>query len=109
MREPRGVHAEYQVVVCVRDGRKVPEIKAREELEGRDDGRAFMGMTFGCARCHDHKFDPISIEDYYGLAGIFMSTKTLTKYSVVAELHHFDMSTQEAKERHKKMKERTRK
>ena len=36
-------------------------------------GRAFMGMTFGCARCHDHKFDPISIEDYYGLAGIFMS------------------------------------
>ncbi len=66
-------------------------------------GRAFMGMTFGCARCHDHKFDPISIEDYYGLAGIFMSTKTLTKYSVVAELHHFDMSTQEAKERHKKI------
>ena len=66
-------------------------------------GRAFMGMTFGCARCHDHKFDPISIEDYYGLAGIFMSTKTLTKYSVVAELHHFDMSTQEAKEKHKKI------
>ena len=66
-------------------------------------GRAFMGMTFGCARCHDHKFDPISIEDYYGLAGIFMSTKTLTKYSVVAELHHFDMSTQEVKEQHKKI------
>ena len=60
-------------------------------------GRAFMGMTFGCARCHDHKFDPISIEDYYGLAGIFMSTKTLTKYTVVAELHHFDMSTQRQK------------
>ncbi|MEC8658682.1 MAG: DUF1549 and DUF1553 domain-containing protein [Verrucomicrobiota bacterium] len=66
-------------------------------------GRAFMGMTFGCARCHDHKFDPISIEDYYGLAGIFMSTKTLTKYTVVAELHHFDMSTQEVKEQHKKI------
>ena len=68
-------------------------------------GRAFMGMTFGCARCHDHKFDPISIEDYYGLAGIFMSTKTLTKYTVVAELHHFDMSTQEVKEQHKKISE----
>ena len=66
-------------------------------------GRAFMGMTFGCARCHDHKFDPISIEDYYGLAGIFMSTKTLTKYTVVAELHHFDMSTQEVKEQRKKI------
>ena len=66
-------------------------------------GRAFMGMTFGCARCHDHKFDPISIEDYYGLAGIFMSTKTLTKYSVVAELHHFDMSTEEEKEKRKQI------
>ena len=31
-------------------------------------------MTIGCARCHDHKFDPISAEDYYALAGIFFST-----------------------------------
>lgn len=66
-------------------------------------GRAFMGMTFGCARCHDHKFDPISIEDYYGLAGIFMSTKTLIKYSVVAQLHHHDLSTKEEKERRNKI------
>ena len=27
----------------------------------------FMGLTIGCARCHDHKFDPISMTDYYGL------------------------------------------
>ena len=40
-------------------------------------GRAFMGMTIGCARCHDHKFDPIPTADYYALAGIFMSTKLL--------------------------------
>ncbi len=40
-------------------------------------GRAFLGLTLGCARCHDHKFDPISTEDYYGLAGIFHSTETL--------------------------------
>ena len=66
-------------------------------------GRAFMGMTLGCARCHDHKFDPISIEDYYGLAGIFMSTKTLNKYSVVAQLHHHDLSTEEDKERRNKI------
>ncbi|MCH2024778.1 MAG: DUF1553 domain-containing protein [Verrucomicrobiales bacterium] len=66
-------------------------------------GRAFMGMTLGCARCHDHKFDPISIEDYYGLAGIFMSTKTLTKYSVVAQLHHHDLSPDEDKERRNKI------
>ena len=66
-------------------------------------GRAFIGMTLGCARCHDHKFDPISIEDYYGLAGIFMSTKTLTKYSVVAQLHHHDLSSDEDKERRNKI------
>lgn len=37
-------------------------------------GRAFMGQTIGCARCHDHKFDPITADDYYALAGIFRST-----------------------------------
>jgi hypothetical protein len=40
-------------------------------------GRAFLGMTLGCARCHDHKFDPVPTEDYYALVGIFRSTKTL--------------------------------
>jgi hypothetical protein len=40
-------------------------------------GKAFMGMTIGCARCHDHKFDPFSQEDYYALAAIFRSTKSL--------------------------------
>ncbi|WDQ18492.1 DUF1549 domain-containing protein [Rhodopirellula sp. P2] len=40
-------------------------------------GRAFLGMTFGCARCHDHKFDPITTRDYYAMAGIFRSTRTL--------------------------------
>ncbi|MEW4527671.1 DUF1553 domain-containing protein [Maioricimonas sp. JC845] len=40
-------------------------------------GRAFLGMTLGCARCHDHKFDPIPTHDYYALAGIFRSTETL--------------------------------
>ncbi len=38
--------------------------------------RAFMGLTAGCARCHDHKFDPIPTRDYYSLAGIFRSTET---------------------------------
>lgn len=40
-------------------------------------GQAFLGMTLGCARCHDHKFDPIPTEDYYALAGIFRSTLSL--------------------------------
>ena len=41
-------------------------------------GRAFLGLTLGCARCHDHKFDPVSQEDYYALAGIFRSTEVVT-------------------------------
>ena len=40
-------------------------------------GKAFMGMTLGCVRCHDHKFDPIPQDDYYSLAAIFRSTKSL--------------------------------
>lgn len=40
-------------------------------------GRAIMGMTIACARCHDHKFDPVSTEDYYSLAGIFFSTRVI--------------------------------
>lgn len=43
-------------------------------------GKAFLGMTIGCARCHDHKFDPIPTKDYYALAGIFRSTGTLKNY-----------------------------
>jgi cytochrome c553 len=38
-------------------------------------GRAFLGLTIGCARCHDHKFDPVSQEDYYALYGFFSSTR----------------------------------
>lgn len=40
--------------------------------------RATMGLTLACARCHDHKFDPISQKDYYAVAGIFNSTSTLS-------------------------------
>ena len=40
-------------------------------------GRAFLAMTIACARCHDHKFDPIPTLDYYSIAGIFRSTETM--------------------------------
>jgi len=39
--------------------------------------RAILGVSVACARCHDHKFDPISQRDYYAMAGIFRSTQTL--------------------------------
>ena len=39
--------------------------------------KAFLGLTVACARCHDHKFDPIPTRDYYSLAGIFKSTQSI--------------------------------
>ncbi|MBI1373217.1 MAG: DUF1553 domain-containing protein [Phycisphaera sp.] len=40
-------------------------------------GKSIMGLSLGCARCHDHKFDPVPQTDYYALAGIFRSTDTI--------------------------------
>lgn len=39
-------------------------------------GKAFLGMSFGCARCHDHKFDPVTQHDYYAMAAIFKGTRS---------------------------------
>ena len=58
-----------------------------EQLE--TTARAFMGLTIGCARCHDHKFDPIPTAEYYAMAGIFKSSKTMENFKVVAEWHEF--------------------
>ena len=44
--------------------------------------RVFMALSMGCARCHDHKFDPLDMSDYYALAGIFKSTRTMLSYRV---------------------------
>ena len=41
--------------------------------------RAFLGLTIGCARCHDHKFDPIPQHDYYAIAGVFHSSRSVFK------------------------------
>ncbi len=54
--------------------------KEQSRLDIVDDqidvtGRAFLGLTIACARCHDHKFDAIRAVDYYALAGIFRSTE----------------------------------
>ncbi len=50
---------------------------AADELDDRVDTltRGFLGLTVSCARCHDHKFDPIPTQDYYSLAGVFNSSK----------------------------------
>lgn len=48
-------------------------------------GKTFLGMTFGCARCHDHKFDPVRTDDYYSLVGIFRSTYTMESFTKIAK------------------------
>jgi hypothetical protein len=52
-----------------------------DEWEDRVDivGRGLLGLTVACARCHDHKFDPIGTEDYYALAGVFASTQMFNR------------------------------
>ena len=60
--------------------RNAPEVMA-EEWEDRVDvlSRGLLGLTIACARCHDHKFDPIGTEDYYALAGVFASTEMFNR------------------------------
>ena len=50
--------------------------------------KAFLGLTVACARCHDHKFDPILTSDYYALAGIFASTRTFDDWRRNGSRYH---------------------
>ena len=63
-------------------------------------GRAFLGMTLGCVRCHDHPFDPIPIEEYYSMAGIFRGTNSLVPGNV-ASFHERTLRDQHAAARAK--------
>jgi hypothetical protein len=56
-------------------------------------GRTVLGLTLGCARCHDHKFDPVEQADYYGLAGVFVSTRTMEHFKKVAKWHENPIAT----------------
>jgi cytochrome c553 len=59
-----------------------PEIFRMDVIDEQIEliSRSVLGLSVGCARCHDHKFDPIPTADYYALAGIFRSTETLAGY-----------------------------
>ena len=65
-------------------------------------GKAFQGLTISCARCHDHKLDPIPTSDYYGLYGVLDSSRLVTR---TADTHSADASI---KARMRQLKERIR-
>ena len=50
-------------------------------------GASAMGMTIGCARCHNHKFDPISIRDYYAMSAVFQDIEFGSRFPELAEDH----------------------
>ena len=52
--------------------------------------KAFLGLSIACARCHDHKFDPISTKDYYSLASIFANTRNFEDISPLVSLMYFE-------------------
>ncbi len=69
--------------------------------------RAFMGLTVACARCHDHKFDPIPTRDYYSLASIFASTKSLARVEgTVSQLYFAPLVPKDVADRYNSHQER---
>jgi hypothetical protein len=78
-------------VLAEPDAKKMEMDIIDEQIEAT--GRAFLGMTLGCARCHDHKFDPIPTDDYYALAAIFKSTKTMQDFKIVAKWFESSLAT----------------
>ncbi|MFT5524855.1 MAG: mono/diheme cytochrome c family protein [Pirellulaceae bacterium] len=67
---------------------EIIKVIVADEWEERVDAvsRTFLGLTVACARCHDHKFDPISTEDYYAMAGVFASCRLTERPLIAADL-----------------------
>lgn len=74
------------------------EVTRADERHDRIDvvSRGFLGLTVGCARCHDHKYDPIPTKDYYAMAGVFAST-TYKEYPQVPQSVVDEFTAQEKK------------
>ena len=88
-----------------------PEAQAQAEAETLADrvdtfSRGLLGLTVACARCHDHKFDPITTKDYYAIAGVFRNTRR-ENFPVVpqAEVDAFKAGQQAIKDQEKQIDE----
>jgi hypothetical protein len=99
-----GLGAEYY-----RDAGCGPRADA-DELDDKVDTltRGFLGLTVACARCHDHKFDPIPTKDYYALAGVYVGTKlTDANLAPAAEVKAHADATAKVKEAEGRVKKAT--
>lgn len=74
-------HKELQLSKMALDGQYVDEWEDRVDVVSR----GLLGLTVACARCHDHKYDPITAQDYHALAGIFASIRQTTRPILPAE------------------------
>ncbi len=82
---------------------------AADELDDRVDAltRGFLGLTVSCARCHDHKFDPIPTQDYYSLAGVFRSCQLVNSpLAHDEEVRAYDAAQAAIKEMEKQMQQK---
>ena len=81
-----------------------PDSKAQAQSETLDDRvdtftRGILALTVSCARCHDHKFDPIPTVDYYSLAGIFNNTRSaVSPFATGEEIKRYQESQQPIKQ-----------
>jgi hypothetical protein len=82
-------------VLAEQDKRKLVMDVVDEEIDVTS--KAVLGLTLACARCHDHKFDPWTQRDYYALAGVFKSTKTLANLDFVSRWNEVELATDEHK------------
>jgi mono/diheme cytochrome c family protein len=85
-----------------------PAIERADEWNDKVDAtsKALLGLTVGCARCHDHKYDPIPQKDYYRLAGVFASTN-YHAYPLVGKdvVEEYDKQKKVLDEKEKTLKE----
>jgi hypothetical protein len=73
--------------------------KAKMQIDIVDEqidtfSRTMLGVTLSCARCHDHKFDPFTQKDYFALAGVLMSTRTMADQAFVSNWMERELPTQ---------------
>lgn len=71
-------------------------------------GKAFLGLTLECARCHDHKFDPVPQRDYYAMAGFFHGTSTVfkTERGVWSDVNVLELPETDAQKADRAIRER---